>query len=911
MIRMNQFKSAREAKDYYTAALKAGDYYTAAEQDCPWRGELAKRLGLGEKVTQEEFAALADNVHPGTGEQLTPRMNTDRTTAYDINFHVPKGVSVLHFVSQDDRIVEAFRESVRETMRDIEMQARTRVRIGGKDEERHTGELAWGEFFHTTTRPDGLGVPDPHLHVHCYAFNATWDQEEGRFKACQFRDMKRDMPYHQAAFHARLAWKLEHLGYRTERSGRYWDVSGISEELKRKFSRRTEEIEAEARKRNITDPKKKAELGAKTRSKKSYELSHGEVRRHWMSRLTKGELDSIEHLVGSRTPARGMEQAERAEAEAALAKAIEHKFYRESVVAEPRLLEWALKVGVGKIRPHVLREAANDDPNLLKKREGTLREVTTREVLAEEEKMLSLATEGRGTCNPLEGKTAWSPGYANLNQSQVGAIRQLMQSPDRFMIVRGPPGTGKTTMLRELAKGLQGEGHELVALGSTSIASRKTLREAGFNEANTVASFLDDRDRQRAARNSVLWVDEAGIVGTPTMLKLMTVAEQLNARVILCGDTKQHAPFERGDALRLLETMAGLQPAELIEIVRQQGIYKEAVAALHRGNVVKAMAALDRLGAVVEVKDGDWTPMVFKYMDHIKSGKAPVLVAPTHALGGELTSLIRASLKREGKIGSDERLLPHLKDLDWSPPERSDAAMFQQGQVVVFQKSARAGRESFAPGQRWEVTRRDEQGNVYVKRDDGPERRLPLTHAKAFRVFESGLVPIAVGDTLRATANGRSVEGHRINNQAVFKVKGFTRQGHLKLANGWTVERDFARFTHGYVTTSVSAQSRTGNPNMLAQSAASGAAGNRGQMLVSISRGTSELAIYCDSRQSLFDALARSCTRRTATEMVKGVGGMERTQEHAEYMARLKQYDQTRDKSRAQTRTREQGYERK
>ena len=97
---------------------------------------------------------------------------------------------------------------------------------------------------------------------------------------------------------------------------------------------------------------------------------------------------------------------------------------------------------------------------------------------------------------------------------------------------------------------------------------------------------------------------------------------------------------------------------------------------------------------------------------------------------------------------------------------------------------------------------------------------------------------------------------------------------------------------------------------VLGKGAAAGAAAHRGQVLVSISRGTSDLLIFCDSRQSLFEALSRSSTRRSATELARGTNGSERSREHAENLARLKVYEQNRPRARTQNRSREQSHER-
>src|SRR5208282_3178107 len=191
MIRITQQNSGAAAKKYYATAY----YYSEGQEmvGC-WGGKGASRLGLEGMVDKTRFEQLCDNIDPRTGEQLTARTCAERRVGYDFTFSVPKSVSLLHAMSGDQDILDAFRGAVDETMREIEAEMKTRVRMGGKDDDRVTANMVWAEFIHTTSRPVD-GVPDPQLHAHCFVFNTTFDDEERRWKAGQFADIKRDGPY--------------------------------------------------------------------------------------------------------------------------------------------------------------------------------------------------------------------------------------------------------------------------------------------------------------------------------------------------------------------------------------------------------------------------------------------------------------------------------------------------------------------------------------------------------------------------------------------------------------------------------------------------------------------------------------------------------------------------------------------
>lgn len=286
MLRMIQSMSAANSKAYFDDSLTKAEYYTDKQElTGTFHGKLAERLGLGPDVTKEAFYALCDNIDPNTGRAITPKTKEERTASYDINFHVPKSVSIVDFLSSDTMIMDAFKESVHKTMLEIEADSRVRVRRNKQDYDKQSGELVWSTFVHKTSRPVPGEDPDPHLHAHCVVFNMTHDADENRRKACQFREIKRGMPYYQALYHKHFSDALMGLGYQVRRTRSAFEIENVPQAAIDLFSKRTDEIGRVAKKKGITSPKELAELGAKTRSRKNKDLSMSQLKARWPDRL--------------------------------------------------------------------------------------------------------------------------------------------------------------------------------------------------------------------------------------------------------------------------------------------------------------------------------------------------------------------------------------------------------------------------------------------------------------------------------------------------------------------------------------------------------------------------------------------------------------------------------------------------
>jgi conjugative relaxase-like TrwC/TraI family protein len=865
MLRIFCSEDVSQARNYYTSSLKyeadpskLGQYYDQEQEVIgEWQGKGAERLGLHGKVDQGAFETLCDNKLPGTNDRLTPRTNDHRRVGYDFNFNCPKSVSVVHALTGDDRVLDAFREAVSETMRQMESDMKTRVRVHGADEDRKTGNMVWGEFIHFTARPVE-GRPDPHLHAHCYAFNATYDPVEEKWKAGQFGDIKRDAEYYEAAFHARLAKKVGELGYAAGRSGDWWEIKGLSRETLEKFSQRTEKIEAAAKERAIDDAAAKDKLAALTREKK-VKTSMSDLKREWADRLTPEEKQSLAGLIGQQrnqviTPRESMDYA------------LAHCHERASVATDKALVTEALWHGVGQVDVAQVERQLFRDDILTQDMEGR-RWCTTKEVLHEEWENIGFVKKGYGQCRPLNAKP-YTFQNQQLGQDQKDAVRHVMTSPDRVVATRGPAGAGKTTMMQEAVAGIEAGGHRVFTFAPSAESSRGTLRKEGFQDAETVAHLLKNESLHPQLRGQVLWIDEAGLLSARQMRGIFQLAEKQDCRVILSGDTAQHTSVERGDALRLLETYAGLKAAPLTEIRRQKsGQYRDAVRDLAKGDTRRGFEKLNQMGAIKELpEDERYKQLAKDYADAVSRRKSALVVSPTHAEGEKVTAEIREELRQRGKIGSDERKFTRLINQQWTEAQRGDPQSYCTGLVVQFHQNV----PGFTRGQKLTVSSVGHNSYVYALDEHGRQHALPLGQSSRFQVYETQTLPLVAGDKIRITQNGFTAYGkHRLNNGAVYQLKGFTKTGDLKLTNGWIVDKDYGNLAHGYCQTSHVAQSKTLDRVFVAQSIASLGASSAEQFYVSVSRARDSVTVYTDDKARLAEAILSSGARITAHELLK------------------------------------------
>ena len=167
----------RRAKEYFSRS----DYYASVDEQeivGQWGGRAAVLLGLFGKVDKPSFDRLCDNQDPKTGEQLSKITRDGRRVGYDFTFSAPKSASVLQALTGDESIMQAWRDSVRETMDAIECEMQARVRKNGQETDRTTGNFVWSEFVHLTSRPVN-NIPCPQLHSHIFVQNLTFRFDRG------------------------------------------------------------------------------------------------------------------------------------------------------------------------------------------------------------------------------------------------------------------------------------------------------------------------------------------------------------------------------------------------------------------------------------------------------------------------------------------------------------------------------------------------------------------------------------------------------------------------------------------------------------------------------------------------------------------------------------------------------------
>lgn len=864
---MLTIRAMSDGAGYSSRHLEHADYYAEGERVVGhWQGRGAELLGLSGAVERDDFESLRQALAPRTGEFLRQRQSADRLRSdgtkqsqgrnlYDFTISAPKSVSIIAVVGGDKRLIDAHEKAVAETLQELEAHAGTRVRQDGANADRMTGNLALAVYHHDTSRE-----LDPQLHSHAVAANLTYDGAEDRWKALQASGIYERRTYLTEVYRNSLAREVQSLGYEIENrrgdKGRDagFEIRGVSQELLTNYSQRSQQRDEaieEFTEKNGRRPSDNevAVLVRETRVDKLVEISTEELRSRQRSRLTKEQAKALAEL---REEATGRPIA-REDAEPSLRYAVDHVFERLSVARDHEVLTEALRHGRGQIGHSELKGtlALEESSGAILRHGG---EIATAASLHREREMIHLVNRGIGRFERLGGDNAFVASD-RLRPEQKRSVELILDSRDGAVNLRGAAGTGKTATLQELRRGLDEGGQRVLAVAPTMSAVEE-LQKVGFSDAMTLERLLQDQRAQSELAESVVVLDEAGMVSGRQMHEFLRMAEQQSVRIVFSGDAKQIQSVEAGDALRVLENESHLKSTSLTEVHRQTSTdYRDAIQELRRDPEV-GFEKLDRMGAVREVAMGDRAQAVAHAYAESKSQDV-LIVSGTHEEIDRITDAIRANRKQNGSLGESVQLGRDVP-LNWTASQKSDARNFVPGQRLTFHRAVKG----IAKNESLEVVRTD--GKIIVARNgQGEERSVAANHTKAFEVYERRAIEVAAGDKLLLTANRRDAD-FRSTNGEIVTVARVDDRGRIHLQDGRKLPSDFKQFAHGYAVTAHRSQGKSVDSVII-----SGDGMRKELFYVAASRGRNSVQVITSNKEALRESVAQSTARQSASEFAR------------------------------------------
>ena len=793
MLSIQPLKSASSACDYY---LKAYEYYQGDATAATWLGLAKQYLNLDDTIEKDTMLDLLQGKLPD-GNKLQ-NMKGEHRPGFDMTFSAPKSVSLLVGLGAAPQLMQFHDDAVKHAITQIEKEfAQARCSIDGEMHYEKTGNLLVAAFRQLSSRAN-----DPALHTHCVTLNLTFLDGFAKSLASDklridgvVEQIQNNAHYCGLLYRHHLANSLKEAGFTLRFTGNgLFELEGVPEEVLHEFSRRRADIEQTMEEKGWTGGELASKATLMTRPGKE-EHDIPTLQEDWHERAaalefkaaqfmqqrderipTEGILSNIKSKLRALLNLNSREPTEPEAARACVDVAIETLSQRTSVFNERTLKAESMKHSLihdGVISEKAIVEAIEQEKKTQNlyvaycdKTKQTM--LTTPWLLTMEAESLTRIENNKGVM-PSVGNAKQVAAFQKdvdarstyqMTASQKEAMRTILTSRDRYLVIQGYAGVAKTTMLNEARGFIETQGYQLRGITVASSAAIELQMKAGIKAdvfpvvhqelKNAIAGSL---------HKTIFIVDEASMLSSPQGHELIKRVESTGARLVLVGDQAQLPTVNNGRLFGLTQEY-GIETAVMNEIVRQKN--PEALAAVMHATRGEVKEAINKLHHVEELATHDerisWIANHWLSLTPERR-KETLLFAPTHANREAITTLLRAGLEKKGTLKGDAHCQIALKAKSIETVQLRFVAHYQRGDVLRFNQDIPQNKiekgQYYTVGQIMKNHRRD---NVIplINKEGGTHlfalKNLPQykTHTAAFErvveVYQAKKLELKVGD---------------------------------------------------------------------------------------------------------------------------------------------------------------------
>ena len=269
-----------------------------------------------------------------------------------------------------------------------------------------------------------------------------------------------------------------------------------------------------------------------------------------------------------------------------------------------------------------------------------------------------------------------------LSPEQRGAFEHVTHARGLSVVI-GYAGTGKSAMLGIARDAWENAGYRVQGAALSGIAAENLEHGSGI-PSRTIASLEHHwaQDRDQLGPHDMLVIDEAGMIGTRQMERVITEAEKRGAKIVLVGDPEQLQAIEAGAAFRSIAAAHG--SVEITDIRRQRDDWQRtATRQLATGRTGEALSAYKERGMVhaAPTRDDARSALIHRWererIDHPTT--AQIILTHTNDEVRALNELARDRRRAAGGLGEDIAV----------DAERG-SRMFASGDRVMFLRNERS-----------------------------------------------------------------------------------------------------------------------------------------------------------------------------------------------------------------------------